>query len=312
MDGRRSALRRSSFKSHRHCTPQNHIIIIIIHHISNAHLESWNAARRTRNEETAWSSTNDDQPHHEDAIIHPPSLSSSSRLTPSPTLPTASFIMHECYSSTKDRIHLSDNNKFIMTSLSLACFEKTAMSSLKDSDEQTSPPATPGSRGVQVANSHFSKMSARRGNKGCLCKDANKFISHVIIVISWWKPVFKSFSSATKQNFGPYAFSLACSGTLKFQLGLGGFSRIVCFEFWASKVAIRTGIFSQEGFPFHTRLPPLSSIIIFWKHKRNPERPAPNRPSIFHTSTHSIHPKLKAHLSQRSLLSPWYTSRSLN
>jgi hypothetical protein len=48
------------------------------------------------------------------------------------------------------------------------------MSSLKDSDEQTSPPATPGSRGVQVANSHFSKMSASRGNRGCLhnkCKN---------------------------------------------------------------------------------------------------------------------------------------------
>lgn len=42
------------------------------------------------------------------------------------------------------------------------------MSSLKDSDEQTSPPATPGSRGVQVASSHFSKISASRGNSGWL------------------------------------------------------------------------------------------------------------------------------------------------
>lgn len=42
------------------------------------------------------------------------------------------------------------------------------MSSLKDSDEQTSPPATPGSLGVQVANSHFSKISASKGNRGCL------------------------------------------------------------------------------------------------------------------------------------------------
>lgn len=48
------------------------------------------------------------------------------------------------------------------------CLEKTAISSLNDSELQTSPPATPGSRGVQVANSHFSKISARRGNKGCL------------------------------------------------------------------------------------------------------------------------------------------------
>lgn len=42
------------------------------------------------------------------------------------------------------------------------------MSSLKDSELQTSPPATPGSRGVHVASSHFSKMSARRGKRGCL------------------------------------------------------------------------------------------------------------------------------------------------
>lgn len=42
------------------------------------------------------------------------------------------------------------------------------MSSLKDSEEQTSPPATPGSRGVHVASSHFSKIRASRGNNGCL------------------------------------------------------------------------------------------------------------------------------------------------
>jgi len=45
---------------------------------------------------------------------------------------------------------------------------KTRMSSLNDSDEQTSPPAIRGSRGVHVANSHFSKMSANSGNSGCL------------------------------------------------------------------------------------------------------------------------------------------------
>lgn len=44
------------------------------------------------------------------------------------------------------------------------------MSSLKDSEEQTSPPATPGSLGVQVASSHFSKISARSGKRGCLKK----------------------------------------------------------------------------------------------------------------------------------------------
>ena len=52
----------------------------------------------------------------------------------------------------------------------LTCLENTAMSSLKDSDEQTSPPATEGSRGVHVANSHFSKMRAKRGKSGCLKK----------------------------------------------------------------------------------------------------------------------------------------------
>lgn len=35
------------------------------------------------------------------------------------------------------------------------------MSSLKLSDEHTSPPATPGSRGVHVASSHFSKIDQR-------------------------------------------------------------------------------------------------------------------------------------------------------
>ena len=42
------------------------------------------------------------------------------------------------------------------------------MSSLNDSDEHTSPPATEGSLGVQVANSHFSNISASKGNNGCL------------------------------------------------------------------------------------------------------------------------------------------------
>jgi hypothetical protein len=50
----------------------------------------------------------------------------------------------------------------------LTWLEKTRMSSLKDSDEQTSPPATPGSLGVHVASSHFSKMRASSGKRGCL------------------------------------------------------------------------------------------------------------------------------------------------
>lgn len=54
------------------------------------------------------------------------------------------------------------------------CLAKTAMSSLKESEEQTSPPATPGSRGVQVASSHFSKTRANRGNNGCLTGSATQ------------------------------------------------------------------------------------------------------------------------------------------
>lgn len=42
------------------------------------------------------------------------------------------------------------------------------MSSLKESEEHTSPPVMPLSRGVHVASSHFSKIRASSGNKGCL------------------------------------------------------------------------------------------------------------------------------------------------
>lgn len=52
------------------------------------------------------------------------------------------------------------------------------MSSLKESEEQTSPPATPGSRGVQVASSHFSKTRANRGNNGCLTGSAQQRHTH--------------------------------------------------------------------------------------------------------------------------------------
>lgn len=60
----------------------------------------------------------------------------------------------------------------------LTCFAKTAMSSLKESEEHTSPPATPGSRGVQVASSHFSKTRANRGNNGCLTGSATQRHTH--------------------------------------------------------------------------------------------------------------------------------------
>lgn len=54
------------------------------------------------------------------------------------------------------------------------CLAKAAMSSLKESEEQTSPPrgvpspAPAPSRGEQVANSHFSKTRASSGKSGCL------------------------------------------------------------------------------------------------------------------------------------------------
>ena len=54
------------------------------------------------------------------------------------------------------------------------------MSSLNDSDEHTSPPATEGSLGVQVANSHFSNISASKGNNGCL-----KIIKNNIMLLDY-------------------------------------------------------------------------------------------------------------------------------
>lgn len=56
------------------------------------------------------------------------------------------------------------------------CLAKAVMSSLKESEEQTSPargapspaPAPAPSRGEQVASSHFSKTRASSGNRGCL------------------------------------------------------------------------------------------------------------------------------------------------
>ena len=59
---------------------------------------------------------------------------------------------------------------FFQDSKKITCLAKQPMSSLKESDEQISPPDTPGSLGVLVANSHFSKTRARRGKSGCLQK----------------------------------------------------------------------------------------------------------------------------------------------
>lgn len=63
----------------------------------------------------------------------------------------------------------------------LTCFENIVMSSSNDSDEHTSP-VTPLSLGVQVANSHFSKTSASRGNRGCL-KHKKKWKKHAAVYV---------------------------------------------------------------------------------------------------------------------------------
>lgn len=56
--------------------------------------------------------------------------------------------------------------KKIKFKFKLTCLLKAAISSLKDSDEQTSAPCIFWSLGVHVANSHFSKTNANRGKSG--------------------------------------------------------------------------------------------------------------------------------------------------
>lgn len=69
----------------------------------------------------------------------------------------------------KSRYLIDEKNRLKNINYALfTCLLKTATSSLNESDEQTSPPATPGSRGVHVANSHFSNINANRGKSGCL------------------------------------------------------------------------------------------------------------------------------------------------
>lgn len=52
---------------------------------------------------------------------------------------------------------------------------KAAISSLKDSDEQTSAPCIFWSLGVHVANSHFSNTNAKRGKSGWLKEEERKY-----------------------------------------------------------------------------------------------------------------------------------------
>lgn len=79
-----------------------------------------------------------------------------------------SMCVHVCAQGTGTEFLFVSFYFFFLIFVLLTCLANTAISSLNDSDEQTSPPATPGSRGVQVANSHFSKISAKRGKRGCL------------------------------------------------------------------------------------------------------------------------------------------------
>lgn len=88
----------------------------------------------------------------------------------------------------------------------LTCLEKTAMSSLKDSEEQTSPPATPGSRGVQVANSHFSKIRASRGNRGWL--QQNKVFYQLAQTVSECTTAILIYGNADFENSREFGICL--------------------------------------------------------------------------------------------------------
>lgn len=84
--------------------------------------------------------------------------------------------MFDCYKKREEKWHML-NNIYFLHFAELTCLAKTAMSSLNESEEQTSPPATPGSLGVHVANSHFSKTSASSGNKGWLQEEKHSLSS---------------------------------------------------------------------------------------------------------------------------------------
>jgi hypothetical protein len=65
--------------------------------------------------------------------------------------------------------------------VNFTCLVNSATSSLNDSDEHTSP-GPPKSLGVQVANSHFSKINANNGNNGWL-KEENKKMKELSYLI---------------------------------------------------------------------------------------------------------------------------------
>ena len=72
---------------------------------------------------------------------------------------------------------ISVNGDFLKKAICIVtCLAKAWMSSLKESEEQTSSCASPRCRGEHVASSHFSNTRANRGNRGCLRDKGNKKI----------------------------------------------------------------------------------------------------------------------------------------
>lgn len=80
------------------------------------------------------------------------------------------YVFKEWYKNNPSISSLVFNIKQILLTVLL----NIAISSLNDSDDTTSPLCTPGSLGVHVANSHFSKINANKGNKGCLKDNIRK------------------------------------------------------------------------------------------------------------------------------------------
>jgi len=79
---------------------------------------------------------------------------------------------------------------------------KTRMSSLKESDEQTSAPGRPTSRGVHVASSHFSKTRASSGNNGWL--KPHRPSRHIFKFLQWFLHILVFTTSVY------FAFRISC------------------------------------------------------------------------------------------------------
>lgn len=82
------------------------------------------------------------------------------------------------------------------------------MSSLNDSDEQTSFSEL-GSRAVDVATSHFSKINSSNGNRGCL-----KSKQSPIRVLVWHTVVLKHLQQKAldEKKIQSLPYGVSCSG----------------------------------------------------------------------------------------------------